>query len=298
MPSNSFNFPTAPLNSPNFTGVPTAPTATIGTNTTQLATTAFVAAASGGSGWSLTGNAGTNAATNFHGTTDNIDVVFRRNNLQAGTIASTNVSYGVGANNAITSAAQCTAIGTGANNLVTTGANNTAVGFNAVNKVTTAVGNVGIGSNCLLNATTGANNTAIGTNAASAVSTGSNNIHIGNTANNSAGASSKNIVISSQGSTAIAGGNTLNLGNVLWGTGCTGTGVTAAGALSIGINQPRASSVLDITSDTKAISIPVLTTAAMTSMLLYTGLIAYNFDTNNLCFFNGTAWQKVSHSPL
>ena len=35
----------APLASPTFTGTPTAPTATAGTNTTQLATTAFVTAA-------------------------------------------------------------------------------------------------------------------------------------------------------------------------------------------------------------------------------------------------------------
>ncbi|RWC91646.1 MAG: hypothetical protein EOS72_03035 [Mesorhizobium sp.] len=34
----------APLASPGFTGIPTAPTAALGTNTTQLATTAFVAA--------------------------------------------------------------------------------------------------------------------------------------------------------------------------------------------------------------------------------------------------------------
>lgn len=38
----------APLASPTFTGTPAAPTATPGTNTTQLATTAFVAAATGG----------------------------------------------------------------------------------------------------------------------------------------------------------------------------------------------------------------------------------------------------------
>jgi hypothetical protein len=38
----------APLASPAFTGTPTAPTATAGTNTTQLATTAFVAAAVAG----------------------------------------------------------------------------------------------------------------------------------------------------------------------------------------------------------------------------------------------------------
>ena len=35
----------APLNSPAITGVPTAPTAASGTNTTQLATTAFVQSA-------------------------------------------------------------------------------------------------------------------------------------------------------------------------------------------------------------------------------------------------------------
>lgn len=38
----------APLNSPAFTGTPTAPTATVNTNTTQLATTAFVQAAISG----------------------------------------------------------------------------------------------------------------------------------------------------------------------------------------------------------------------------------------------------------
>ena len=38
----------APIASPALTGTPTAPTATAGTNTTQIATTAFVQASSGG----------------------------------------------------------------------------------------------------------------------------------------------------------------------------------------------------------------------------------------------------------
>ena len=53
----------APLASPTFTGTPAAPTATAGTNTTQLATTAFVAAAVSASGavlWSNLGNAAGN----------------------------------------------------------------------------------------------------------------------------------------------------------------------------------------------------------------------------------------------
>jgi len=45
----------APLASPTFTGVPAAPTAAPGTNTTQLATTAFVIANAGGGGSSWSG---------------------------------------------------------------------------------------------------------------------------------------------------------------------------------------------------------------------------------------------------
>jgi hypothetical protein len=59
----------APLASPAFTGSPTAPTATVGTNTTQIATTAFVLANAG----VFTGDAG--------------DIPFTPN----GTLASTNV---------------------------------------------------------------------------------------------------------------------------------------------------------------------------------------------------------------
>jgi hypothetical protein len=58
------NLGAAPLASPALTGVPTAPTATVGTNTTQIATTAFVLAnAAGGAflplaGGQMTGNIG------------------------------------------------------------------------------------------------------------------------------------------------------------------------------------------------------------------------------------------------
>jgi hypothetical protein len=51
----------APLASPNFSGVPSAPTAAVGTNTTQVATTAFVAGAGGG------GGGGGSGVTTFNG---------------------------------------------------------------------------------------------------------------------------------------------------------------------------------------------------------------------------------------
>ncbi len=43
--------------------------------------------------WSVTGNAGTNATTNFIGTTDNNDLVFKRNNTTAGRFGSSNLSF-------------------------------------------------------------------------------------------------------------------------------------------------------------------------------------------------------------
>ena len=54
----------APLASPTFTGTPAAPTATAGTNTTQLATTAFVTTAVAAAVPSQTGNSGKYLTTN------------------------------------------------------------------------------------------------------------------------------------------------------------------------------------------------------------------------------------------
>lgn len=55
----------APLASPIFTGIPTAPTANLATNTTQLATTAFVQSALGSAGRAVTVYTGTGSQTAF-----------------------------------------------------------------------------------------------------------------------------------------------------------------------------------------------------------------------------------------
>ncbi|HRG01834.1 MAG TPA: hypothetical protein PKZ75_12010, partial [Bacteroidia bacterium] len=64
-------------------------------------------AGSGGKDWALLGNAGTVAGTNFLGTTDNVDLVFKVNNIQAGRLTSnTNnnsfFGYEAGLNNSST----------------------------------------------------------------------------------------------------------------------------------------------------------------------------------------------------
>jgi hypothetical protein len=63
----------ATLASPDFTGVPTAPTASSGTDTTQLATTAFVQAAAGGS-TAIAQVRNTSAISDLNGTTSFTDV--------------------------------------------------------------------------------------------------------------------------------------------------------------------------------------------------------------------------------
>ncbi|MFZ4704364.1 MAG: hypothetical protein ACOYMF_00005, partial [Bacteroidales bacterium] len=98
-----------------------------------------------GSWWSLTGNNGTNTSSNFIGTTDDVDLLFKRNNVKAGQLGMNNTSFGVNALNA-----------------VTTGIVNTAIGQAALNFNSTGNNNIAIGSQALYTNTTGSNNTASG----------------------------------------------------------------------------------------------------------------------------------------
>ena len=75
----------------NFTGAVTGLTSLPSDNSNNLATTAFVqsaisSVASSSGAWKLTGNSGTVDGTNFIGTTDNVPLSFRINNLPAGRI--------------------------------------------------------------------------------------------------------------------------------------------------------------------------------------------------------------------
>ena len=100
-----------------------------------------------GISWSLTGNSGTNPSTNFIGTTDYKDVVFKRGGTIAGLLDSSlfNTSIGVDAfkNN-------------------TTGVYNSGFGFNALASNTTGNNNTSLGYAALGNNRSGNDNTAIG----------------------------------------------------------------------------------------------------------------------------------------
>ena len=129
--------------------------------------------------WSTTGNASIVDGTNYIGTdaATDVDVAFRRKNLAAGKIGTTNTSFGLGAL-ASNTGTNNTAHGVNALNATTSGTNNTAVGYQAGNANLTGANNVLIGYQAgLVNTTSG--NVNIG-NQAGAAETTANKLYIEN----------------------------------------------------------------------------------------------------------------------
>lgn len=148
--------------------------------------------------WATTGNTGLSGAVNFLGTTDNVDLAFRRNNTAAGKIGTTSTSFGTNAltagiaTNSTAFGTNALALGTGNDNvamgngslsLLTNGAQNTAVGTSALSR-NTASTNTAIGYQALTNNTTGSGNTALGFFASGTNTNGSQNTAVGFQASN------------------------------------------------------------------------------------------------------------------
>ena len=71
------------------------------------------------------------------------------------------------------------------------------------------------------------------------------------------------------------------------------------GSVGIGTHSPAASAILDITSTTQGVLFPRMTTAQIGNITsLSNGLTVYNTSLSVLCFYDGTAWKKVSHSSM
>lgn len=71
------------------------------------------------------------------------------------------------------------------------------------------------------------------------------------------------------------------------------------GNLLLGTTTDIASSILTINSTTKGVLLPRLTTTEINNIATpATGLTVYNTTVNTLCFYDGSSWQKLSHSNL
>ncbi|MFZ1800973.1 MAG: hypothetical protein WAU24_13990 [Chitinophagaceae bacterium] len=136
-------------------------------------------------GWSLTGNSGTNPATNFIGNTDAKSFSFRVNNEKAGVIgadlANTNTGFGYKTIKSSISGTDSynTAFGVGTLFNNTTGNNNTATGSYALNNNLTANSNTANGSLAMQFNTTSNDNTAAGNSSMLFMGTGTSNTAIG-----------------------------------------------------------------------------------------------------------------------
>lgn len=144
------------------------------------ATLSWVSIGSSINTWNLKGNGNTNSTTNFLGTTDNVDLIFKRNNTKAGSIEFTNISFGNFAANSNTSGTRNTAIGALSSFTNIGGSNNVGVGYNTLS-MNTGSENTAVGSNALQQSG-GGFNSALGYNALNATINGTNNVAIGHSA--------------------------------------------------------------------------------------------------------------------
>lgn len=141
--------------------------------------TIWVPLATSNTAWALTGNAATSSATNFMGTTDDVDLVFRRNNIRAGFIGNPNTTTGN----------KNTSFGANSLNAAGTGIRNTAIGTNVMPGNTTGQLNVAIGDQTMFSNQGGSTNTAIGVGALYSNTSGNSNVAIGRNALTTANAS-------------------------------------------------------------------------------------------------------------
>lgn len=175
------------------------------------------------SDWSLTGNGGTNTSTNFLGTTDNVDIVFKRNNRRAAFIGDGTFDAGTfNSNNGNTSFGDNSLLNPTVNIGTQTGVRNSAFGVNVMPGLTTGQRNTGVGDFALYSNTSGNENTALGVGALF-----SNTISSGQTA------------VGRNALTSFNGSNTANIGNTAVGFSALRNTVTGVFNTAIGYEALR-----------------------------------------------------------
>ena len=195
--------------------------------------------------WNVNGNSGTSSNVNFIGTTDNQDLVFRRNNIFSGKIGTLNTSYGfyagnggnaninigkragsdsnhslnfynisIGENSGMSniSGSVNTFVGTGTGTYNTTGFGNTFIGaesgkFNTIGNSNTALGYRALKNNILGSDNIGLSNASLELN-----ESGNSNIALGRWSLNGNVSGDNNIGIGSSAGSSSTGDNNMFLG--------------------------------------------------------------------------------------
>lgn len=146
--------------------------------------------------WSLSGNTATNS--NFIGTTNDVNLIFKRNNTYAGSIGQDNVVLGVDGLDINSNNGRCIAMGAKASRLSTNCFDNIAVGYSTLESSITSSQNTAIGSFSMQNNTIGYQNCTLGSLTLTSNTEGYQNIAIGNASLNTNTTGNRNIAIGSQ----------------------------------------------------------------------------------------------------
>jgi hypothetical protein len=201
-------------------------------------------------GWLLTGNAATDTALNFIGTTDANPLVFKVNNQRAAYLdfaPTSNTSFGYQSLSFNTTGTYNSAIGFSALDKNTSGYYNTVNGAYALYSNTTGVGNIANGAYALYSNISGGSNIASGTLALYNNTTGTANLALGFNALYSNTTASYNVALgyrslyaNTNGSNNIAEGyqalysNTTGYSNVAIGVKALSTNQTAGNLVAVG----------------------------------------------------------------
>jgi hypothetical protein len=234
------------------TGTPSSTTYLRGDNT-------WATIAASTPSWSLSGNS--LDGTQFFGSTNNEDLVFKRNNTEAfrvysngrislgnNSLGALSVMLGFNAGAAATSAYRNTFVGAKAGESNNQGAN-TFIGSMAGQQSTDGSNTI-VGSNAGYRMTTGANNVFIGTSAASGLVTSGGNVVIGASAGSELTSNTSNILIGTSSGAAPGLNNAYAIGNSARvsqsNSLAIGTTPGNSTAVNVGINVPAPHSALQV----------------------------------------------------
>lgn len=195
----------------------------------------------------------------------------------AGLTSGANANYGIGAN---------------ALNALTSGDNNVALGYDAAKSVSTGSDNTAVGYGAL-SATTGSGNTAFGRAAGATNVSGTYNTFLGQGADASAN-NLTNATAIGYGA-VVSASNSIQLGNSSVNSVNTSGTITTTGSVGIGTTSPSASAALEISSTSKGLLLPRMTTTQRNSIAQPpAGLVIYNTTTNTVQGYGGSSAEWLN----
>lgn len=182
------------------------------------------------------------------------------------------------------------AIGVNAMSALTDGDNNVALGYDAAKSLTNKISITAVGYSALSN-TNNSSNTAMGSSAGTANYWGYHHTMLGMNAQPSSGGITNATGV---GYGATASNRTVRLGNTSVTNVNTSGTITTSGSLGIGTASPASNSALEVSSTSKGLLLPRLTTTERNAISSPpSGLWIYNTTTSTFqCYANGS-WTNL-----